>query len=284
MNAGERGVSPEPAPDSPAVTVDAFLGGRVEAVQPAAGHHRAGLEAVLLGASLDSRISGTVVDLGAGAGVAGFCAAARCRRARVVLVEREPQLVAYARLALARPANAAFADRVRLVTADIAAPQAEREQAGAGRDLADHVLVNPPFYDRGTRSPAKARAAAHALAAGGLDPWLRAAASVLKFGGDVTIVFRADGLADLLAAAARRFGGAAIMPVLPRPEAPAHRILVRAVKGSRAALKVLPPLVLHGEAGNAFTPGVEAMLREGRALSSVNRAWHGGRARPSQGS
>ena len=76
---------------------------------------------------------------------------------RVVLVERDPGSIACAREALARPANAAFADRVRLVTADIAAPQAEREQAGAGRDLADHVLLNPPFYDRagGTRSPAQ---------------------------------------------------------------------------------------------------------------------------------
>jgi tRNA1(Val) A37 N6-methylase TrmN6 len=199
----------------------------------------------------------------------------------VVLVERDPDLIACAREALGRPANAAFADRVRLVTADIEAPQAERERAGAGRDLADHVLLNPPFYDRGTRSPSKARASAHVLAAGGLDPWLRAAASVLKFGGDVTVIFRADGLGDLLGAAARRFGGAEIMPVLPRPEQPAHRILVRAVKGSRAALKVLPPLVLHGEEGSAFTPGVEAMLRDGRALSSINRAWHGGRARPS---
>ena len=281
MNEGESAASPSTPSAAAGTTVDAFLGGRVEAVQPAAGHHRAGLEAVLLGAALDSRISGTVVDLGAGAGVAGFCAAARCRKARVVLVEREPELIACARSALARPANADFADRVRLVTADISAPQSEREQAGAGRDLADHVLLNPPFYDRGTRSPQKARAAAHVLAAGGLDPWLRAAASVLKFGGDVTIVFRADGLADLLAAAARRFGGAEIMPVLPRPEMPAHRILVRAVKGSRAALKVLPPLVLHGEEGPAFTAGVEAMLRDGRALSSINRAWHRGRARPS---
>jgi len=281
VTGGESAASPGPEGHAARLTVDAFLGGRVEAVQPASGHHRAGLEAVLLGAALDSRISGTVVDLGAGAGVAGFCAAARCRRAKVVLVEREPELVDCARAALARPANAGFADRVRVVTADIGAPQAERERAGAGRDLADHVLLNPPFYDRGTRSPQKARAAAHVLAPGGLDPWLRAAASVLKFGGDATIVFRADGLADLLAAAARRFGGAEIMPVHPRPEAPAHRVLVRAVKGSRAALRLLPPLVLHGEAGNAFTPGVEAMLREGRALSSVNRAWHGGRARPS---
>jgi tRNA1(Val) A37 N6-methylase TrmN6 len=158
---GATDVAPPPiAADLPAVTIDAFLGGKVEAVQPASGHHRSGLEAVLLAAALDSRITGTVVDLGAGVGVAGFCAAARCKRAKVVLVERDPDLIECARLALARPGNAAFADRVRIVAADISAPQAARDEAGAGRDLADHVLLNPPFFERGggTRSPAKARA------------------------------------------------------------------------------------------------------------------------------
>ncbi len=265
------------------VTVDTFLGGRVEAVQPKAGHHRAGLEAVLLAASLDARITGTVVDLGAGVGVAGFCAAARCPRAKVVLVERNTEAVDCARAGLDRPANAAFAARVRIAAADITAPEAERARAGIGRDLADHVLLNPPFHLRaaGTASPAAARAEAHVLDAGGLDSWFRAAASVLKFRGDLTVVFRADGLDHLLAAIGRRFGALDILPVQPRPAVAAHRVLARAVKGSRGGLRILPPLVLHDETGNAFVPGVEAILRDGKALASVNRAWHGGRGRPS---
>ena len=187
------------APTAPGVTVDTFLGGRVEALQHATGHHRAGLEAVLLAVSLDSRISGTVADLGAGVGVAGFCAAARCRHARVVLVERNAEALACARAALERPANAAFADRVRIAAADITAPETERAAAGMGRDLADHVLLNPPFHlaQGGTRTPAAARGEAHVLESGGLDSWFRAAASVLKFRGDVTVVFRADGARGL---------------------------------------------------------------------------------------
>jgi tRNA1(Val) A37 N6-methylase TrmN6 len=265
------------------LTVDAFLGGRVEAVQPAAGHHRAGLEAVLLATSLDSRIAGTIVDLGAGVGVAGFCAAARCQRAKVVLVERNPEAVECARLALARPANAAFAERVRIVPLDISAPEETRTKAGIGRDLADHVLLNPPFNLQadGSVSPRAARAEAHVLGGDGLDAWFRAAASVLKFRGDLTAIFRADGLEMLLAAAARRFGALDVMPIAPRAEKPAHRILVRAVKGSRAMLRILPPLVLHDADGGAFTSGVEAMLRDGRSLASVNRAWHGSRGAPS---
>jgi tRNA1(Val) A37 N6-methylase TrmN6 len=268
---------------APDVTVDAFFGGRVEAVQPASGHHRAGLEAVLLAASLDSRIEGTVVDLGAGVGVAGFCAAARCRHAKVVLVERNSVAVVCAEAALSRPANAAFADRVRVISLDISAPESERAGAGIGRGLADHVLINPPFHaaSSGTRSPGRARADAHILDKGGLDAWFRAAASVLKFGGDMTVIFKADGLEALLAAAGRRFGALSILPIHPREELPATRILVRAVKGSRAPLRLLPPLILHEEEGNAFTGPVESLLREGKSLSSIHRAWRTARGDPS---
>lgn len=264
-------------------TVDAFLGGRVEAVQPADGYHRAGLEAVLLGASLDARIEGTVVDLGAGVGVAGFCAAARCRRAKIVLVERDMVAIDCARAALERPANAAFADRIRIVPVDISASEATRARAGIGRDLADHVLVNPPFHAEvsTTASPKRPRAEAHVLDATGLDAWFRAAASVLKFGGDVTVIFRADGLETLLAAASRRFGGLDVLPIHPRDNAPASRILARAVKGSRAALRLLPPLVLHGKEGSAFLPEIEALLREGKGLSSIHPAWRTARGSPS---
>jgi tRNA1(Val) A37 N6-methylase TrmN6 len=267
----------------PAVTVDAFLGGRVEAVQPAAGHHRSGLEAVILAASLETRISGTVADLGAGVGVAGFCVAARCKRARVVLVERDPVAVGCARQALTRTTNASFADRVRIVSADIEASEGERSTAGIGRDLAEHVILNPPFYGGagGTRSPEPARAGAHVLGERGLDAWFRAATSILKFGGDLSVIFRADGLEDLLAAAGRRFGAVDILPIHPRPEQPAHRLLMRAIKGSRAALRILPGLVLHDDTGSGFRPPVEAMLRDGRALSSAHRPWHQARGRPS---
>ncbi|SDB29014.1 tRNA1(Val) (adenine(37)-N6)-methyltransferase [Bauldia litoralis] len=269
---------------APGITVDSFLDGRVEALQHARGHHRAGLEAVLLAVSLDSRLTGTVADLGAGVGVAGFCAAARCPHARVVLVERNAEAVACARQALTRPANAAFADRVRIAATDITAPEAERTAAGMGRDLADHVLLNPPFYPEaaGSRSPNPARADAHVLDVGGLDSWLRAAASVLKVRGDVTVIFRADGLAQLLAAIGRRFGALDILPIQPRAGEPAHRVLVRGLKGAGGPLRILPALVLHGDTGNGFTPEVEAMLRQGRALSLVVRAWHGGRGAPSR--
>jgi tRNA1(Val) A37 N6-methylase TrmN6 len=258
-----------PEATQPEVTVDAFLGGRVEAVQPARRHHRAGLEAVLLAASLDKAAQGTLVDIGAGAGVAGLCAAARCSGITSVLIEREPLLVACTQSTLARAANAAFARRVAILQADIADP------AVPWAPSADEALINPPFHAEGagTASPARARADAHVLGQDGLVLWIKTAAAILKPRGRMAMIFRGDGLSLLLATIGRRFGGLDILPIQPRAALPAHRIIVSGRKGSRASLQLLPPLVLHGDEGSSFRPEIEAVLRDGAGLDEIHPAW-----------
>ncbi|MBN8996666.1 MAG: methyltransferase [Rhizobiales bacterium] len=256
-----------------ATTTDAFLGGRVECVQPDEGHHRSGLDAVLLAAALPAATRGMALDLGAGAGVAGLCAAARCADLSVTLIEREAELVRCAEASLRLPANRNLVGRVKMERADIAAlPDALRESA-------DEVICNPPFHDgeANSASPKAGRAGAHVLAAEGLDPWLRAAATVLRPRGRLTLIFRADGLDAVLAALARRFGAVDVLPIHPRANLPAGRVLVAGRKGRRAAMRLLPPLVLHGEDGKAFLPPVDAILRNGAALGDVHPPWQGRR-------
>ena len=52
--------------------------------------------------------------------------------------------------------------------------------------------------------------------------------------GVLTLIWRADGLPEVLAALEHDFGALAILPVHPKPGTPAIRLLVRAVKGNRA--------------------------------------------------
>jgi tRNA1(Val) A37 N6-methylase TrmN6 len=252
-------------------SVDAFLGGRVEAVQPRTGHHRSGLDAVLLAAAFDAEARGRCIDLGAGAGVAGFCLAARAFGAEVILAEREAELIAAARAALSRPANAAFAGRVSLAEADLL-NEAGRSRAGLLAGSFDLALMNPPFHERASvrASPDPQRARAHVLGEEGLEGWFRAAAALLAPGGQLAAILPAARLADLTDAMAGRFGGLALLPVHPRADAPALRILALGTKGSRAPMQLFPGLILHGAGGNAFTPALSAILREGAALCDVH--------------
>lgn len=246
-------------------TVDAFHRGRFVLVQPEKGH-RAGLDAMLLAAAAPDGFAGRLADLGAGAGAAGLAVAARCPAARIVLVEREAEMIEHARLTLAHKANASLAGRAEIVAADVTCAGKARGAAGLGDNSFDFVVMNPPFNAAGGRaSPDALRRAAHVMEGGLFEGWLRTASAILKPRGAVGLIARPQSLADILAALAGRFGGALILPIHPRAEEPAIRIIVRATRGSRAALSLLPPLVLHGE-GHGFLPAAEAAINGQAAL------------------
>jgi tRNA1(Val) A37 N6-methylase TrmN6 len=103
------------------------------------------------------------------------------------------------------------------------------------------------------------------MAAADLDVWGRFMARMVAPGGTATMIHKAEALGAVLAAFSNRFGALRVLPLHPRAEAPANRILVQGAKGSRATLVLLPAFVVHG-AGQAFRPEAEAILRDGAAL------------------
>jgi len=248
-----------------APSVDAFHRGRFVLVQPRDGH-RAGLDAMLLAAAVPDGFGGRLADLGAGAGAAGLAVAARCPAARIVLVEREAQMLTHARLTLAHEANAALAGRIDLLAADVTLTGRARRDAGLGDGAFDLVLMNPPFNEASDRaSPDALRRAAHVMENGLFEHWLRTASAILKPRGMVALIARPQSLGDILTALGGRFGAARILAIHPRAGAPAIRVIVRAVRGSRGPLVLDAPLVLHGEE-NGFTPAAEAAINGRAAL------------------
>ena len=248
---------------SDAVTEDAFLGGALGILQPKSGY-RAGIDPVLLAASLGAADGARVLDVGAGVGVAGLAAARRLPGTYVTLVEQNPGLAEIARKNVARNA---MTERVQIIVADITRPLSTCPELHASAETFDHVLANPPFMveGRGTAADDPIKAAANAMPEGDLDRWVRFAASMLRPGGTLTLIHRPEALDAVLAALGGRFGGTAVVAVHPYEGKPAVRIFVRATRASRAALVLMPGLVLHN-ADRSFRADIEAVLRNGAAL------------------
>lgn len=247
------------------VSDDAFLGAALSILQPRNGY-RAGLDAVMLAAAVpaDSSRPLRVLDVGAGVGTAGLCLARRAPFTEVVLLEKEPQLAALAAENIARNDLAA---RVRVVTGVVGAPAAELRALGLVEESFGHVMANPPFHDSdsGTLPPDALKAGAHAMPDTELQAWARFMARMTAPGGEATIIHKADALARLLAVLDPRFGALKVLPLHPRTGAPAHRVLVQGIKGSRSPLQILPGFVLHQD-GNTFTAAAQDILRSGAAL------------------
>ena len=73
-------------------------------------------------------------------------------------------------------------------------------------------------------SPDKARETAHVARSATLQSWVHASRRILKSGGVLSLIWRADGLPGVLGALDRAFGDVAVLPVHPNPSAAAIRI------------------------------------------------------------
>ncbi len=226
--------------DAEASTSDSFFGGRLILRQPARGH-RAGTDAVFLAAAVPAGFAGLLYDAGAGVGTAGLGVASRCPAARVGLIELDPLS---ARLAEANVRCNGLSDRATVHPNDLLAE-------ADGLERADLVITNPPFYEPGTVRfpPGARRQMAHVGALDGTAGWISACLALLSAHGTLVIIHRSEALPAILRALDRRAGAVTILPLHTRPGAPAKRILVRALKGSRAPLALLPGFPLNDAAG-----------------------------------
>jgi tRNA1(Val) A37 N6-methylase TrmN6 len=226
-------------------TEDAFLGGQLRLRQPRSGH-RAGHDAILLAAATAARPGDRVVEFGSGVGTAGLAVALRVRPIDLVLVEIDAELAA-----LARDNAASNAIAAKVIVLDVTDDAGAFAGAGLAPDSADVVLMNPPFNDpmRHRASPDQMRASAHMASAGMLADWIHAARRLLKSGGVLAVILRADGIGELLAALDRGFGSLVILPVHGEATKPAIRLLVRAIKGRKAPAQIHAGLMLNDAAG-----------------------------------
>jgi tRNA1(Val) A37 N6-methylase TrmN6 len=216
--------------------------------------YRAGMDAALLAAVCDAGSGDRVIEAGCGVGGALLAAATRRPGVRFVGLERDSAAVDLAR------GNAVLnglADRVEIVAGDV-------EPGFRALDLPvfDAVISNPPFFDDPTalRAPAPEKSGAW-MADGGLAAWTGFCVKAVREGGTITLIHRADRLADILALLAPKAGSFRIRPVSPFADAPAKRVIVRAIKTGKAPLVLLPPLALHDRDGAGHSAVAEAILR-----------------------
>lgn len=227
-------------------TIDAFHRGAFYLKQPAAQGHRAGIDAMLLASLVGQSADGHLADLGAGAGAAGFAVAHRSNL-DVLLVEQSDIMIAYAQENLSLSENSAFAARCSVLQADVELSGQARVTAGLLDAQFDHVIMNPPFNEKGDRvSTHELRAKAHAMIDDQMfDKWIKTAASIAKPQGQLSLIARPSSLFRILSACEGRFGGIELTNVQAREPEPAIRILMTGIKGSKARMTLRPPIVLH---------------------------------------
>ena len=244
------------------LSCDLFLNGALEILQPKAGY-RAGVDPVLLAATVPACAGDSVLELGCGGGVASLCLATRVQGVGLTGVELQTDYADLAR-------RNAIKNGIKM---DVHCADLSHLPDTILQQNFDHVIANPPYYLRkhGTAATDAGREAALAEETP-LNDWIAVATRRLKPKGYLTFIQVAERLPALLAAIDSRLGDIKILPLSPRIGRSAQLVIVQARKGARAASQLLAPVVMHeGAAHNgdreSYTPQIRAVLRDCAALA-----------------
>jgi len=243
------------------ITKDDFLGRKVKVFQPKTGY-RAGVDAVLLAASVEAKSGQRVLELGLGVGTASLCLDARVSGLSLTGVELQKN---YAELAREN-ADTNKAD-LTVIQADLTELPSELRQVQFA-----HVIMNPPYFDRaeGASSDDPGRD----IAVGGatdLAEWISVGAKRLLPKGYLTLIQRIERLPEVLGATNVKLGSIIVRPIAPRTGRSPNLFLMQARHSGRAPFRMLPPLVMHeGDAHEgdfeSYRSDVKAILRDGAHL------------------
>lgn len=250
------------------LTSDLFLGGLLTILQPKEGY-RAGVDPVLMAATVPVIAGESVLELGCGAGVASLCLAARVQGISLSGIELQADYADLAR-------RNAVANNIKM---DVHCADLGHLPADILQQNFDHVIANPPYYLRSNGTAATDAGRDLALTeTTPLVDWIDVATRRLKPRGHLTIIQDAERLPALMAALDGRLGAVKLLPLAPRIGRPAHLVILHARKGARAAAQLLAPIVMHEGAAHdrdrdSYTRQIRSILRDGAGLDveAVNR-------------
>jgi tRNA1(Val) A37 N6-methylase TrmN6 len=239
--------------------ITTLLDGRVKIMQPQEGL-RAGLDAVMLAASVPARAGEHVLDVGCGTGAAGLCVMARARGVTLSGLDIQPDLIEFA---CASAELNGWAAVTHFYVGDV------RDKTQLPSDTYDHALCNPPYMQEGawyeSPNPVRQKQMGNTSGDAKLCDWIDCLQRVVKPHGSVSLVHRADHMDRLIQALGTRFGGLEIWPLYPRVGVAASRVIIRALKNRKSPLTLHAGLVLH-EANGDFSVAADNVLRRGQGF------------------
>ena len=240
-------------------TKDSFLGGGIRIWQPKKGY-RAGIDPILLAATVNVSAGQKVLDLGCGVGTASFAIGYRVKNVELYGIEIQK----------------VFADLADLnskengIELQVECSNISNLSSNITSKNFDHVIANPPYFDR--KSSVRGINLSKEKSFGDTRPiseWLKVAAKRAKPKGFVHFIVRSDRLMEIFTNMPNSLGSLVITPVISRKNENAKLTILHAKKNGRAGFIISSPIVLHplkSDSREKYVPEVDKVLRNGASL------------------
>lgn len=215
-----------------------------------------GTDAVLLANFAHVMSGDTVVDLCTGNGIIPILLYGKTKAKEIIGIEIQKECYDLAQ----RSANLnKTGDRVRFINGDV---KKVNEYLPSG--FASCVTCNPPYMNGewGFLSPTDVKAVARHEILINIDDVIRASAYLLKFGGYLNLVHRAERLCDIFTSMRKyKIEPKKIRFVHARLDTAPKLVLIEGILGAKPSMKIMNPLLMYDENGN-YTDEIKKMYNQ----------------------
>lgn len=240
-----------------------FLNKTVPLLQPKDGF-RTSFDSVMLACACPVKAGERVLDMGCGVGGASLCLLERVPDCFVDGIDIQQD---YLDLAIQNAAKNKRDERTHYFYSDI-----KEHDVDSPDQRYDHIICNPPFMENGAHlvSPDEGKAIASGHLDGDMDVsiWVKAGLRLLRSGGSITFIHRADMMAEILNAFGKSFGKVEIIPLWPKQGVASKRVIIRALKDRKSPLTMYQGLIVHNQDGS-YSEKADQILRDAYSIDEV---------------
>lgn len=199
-------------------------------------------DSVLLANFGRAKKSDVYVDLCSGSAVVAILFLCKNNLSKGFAVEIQEQLAEMAERSIKLNG---LEDKIKVINSDL-----KNSAEIFGFETVDVVTVNPPYNKMGEMSETSEIAIATHEVKTNLKDILQTASKILKYGGKLFMVHRADRLADIIfELKSNRLEPKVLRVVYPKQTKAPNLVLIEAKKGAKSGLKIEKPLILNNEDG-----------------------------------
>ena len=203
-----------------------------------------GMDAVLLSGFAAVKPGERVLDLGTGTGIIPILLSAKTEGEHFTGLEIQEEIAGMAKRSVSMNG---LEKKIEIVNGDI--KEASRIFGAASFDV---VTTNPPYTNdaHGLKNPTEVKAISRHEVLCTLEDVVREGAKVLKHGGRMYMVHRPHRLIEILNTMTKyRLEPKRMKLVHPFRDKEANMVLIEAVRGGGAWMKVEPPVIVYKEPG-----------------------------------
>jgi tRNA1(Val) A37 N6-methylase TrmN6 len=219
------------------LTEDSIFNGRIKLFQPKIGY-RAALDPIILASFISPGPHQKILDVGCGVGTISLILKMRESTAEITALDMDKRMC---QICEQNAAANGFSVEVLNVRIEDRAILKER--------LFDHVVTNPPFFEEKSSKVSESKKFAN-FETISLVEWIALCINKLKNNGIFSIIHRASRLEEILSALKSRAGAVKIIPIFPKSDRNANRIVVQAKKSSKSETMILPGVIVHRDDGS----------------------------------